>query len=238
MGPPVPESRTWVNPPKHLSTEWLSAYLDGVISPQEGDVPPAAEAHLQNCPRCADDLAGLDAVRTLLRRLPQHAPPRSFALQDIPEPRQVGIFRLPRMVAWTRAASAVAAAVFVLCLSLDLLGVGDDVAAPSAVQNRIAAPTVAPASVKAAAPAVAPGPQAATAVIFPPSVAAGDRDRGGLESAGSAETKIGTLSATPANPVTDVIPTYRPLRLASIVAGILALLFLSAALFSGRRAAT
>lgn len=242
-------------PHHHLSTEWLSAYLDGVVAPEDrgaGGVE-SAEAHLRACARCAGELADLDAVRGLLRRLPQVAPPRSFALRQVPErqapePRPARIWDLPRLVVWTRAATAVAAAFFVLFLSLDLLGAGVDVPASSALQNRLAVPTAAPAAPKpAAAPDAEARPAQAPAAAQAPMAAPADTAAAGAsapaEGAASgprveaAPSTVGSLTATAPTVVGERTPTSQPLRLASILSGVLTLVLLAAALLVGRRAA-
>src|SRR5215208_6305806 len=110
------------NPAGHASAELLSAYLDGQVGTDEAAV---VERHLAECAGCADELRGLDAVRALLVRLPALRPPRSFELRE-PTP----LFRVPRVLIWTRAAAAVAASFFVVLFSLDLLGFGADVPVP------------------------------------------------------------------------------------------------------------
>ena len=230
-------------PPHHLSTEWLSGYLDGVTLPEDGD-PATAEGHLRACVRCSAELAQLDAVRGLLRRLPQVAPPRVFAVRDVQEPQRGGLILLPRLVAWTRAASAVAAAFFVLFLSLDLLGVGAEVPGPRSLQNRVAAPTAAPAPAgarPAAAPAPASAPAAAAAAQAPAAPPADPARSAAPAAEGAArqsdQASVGSLTATPPDAVADRAPTYQPLRLASIVSGALTLVLLAIALLAGRRLA-
>jgi len=61
----------------HVSFEELSAYLDGELTATEmADIGH----HLALCSTCRDDLAELRAMHALLRQLPQHESPRSFAL--------------------------------------------------------------------------------------------------------------------------------------------------------------
>lgn len=62
---------------QHLTTEQLSALLDGEISAEERT---QWEAHLATCQRCQQELASLRQTVALLRALPQPALPRSFEL--------------------------------------------------------------------------------------------------------------------------------------------------------------
>jgi anti-sigma factor RsiW len=62
---------------QHLTTEQLSALLDGEISTEERT---QWEAHLATCQRCQQELASLRQTVALLRALPQPALPRSFEL--------------------------------------------------------------------------------------------------------------------------------------------------------------
>src|SRR5687768_3633486 len=95
----VPENR-------HATTELLSAYLDRQV-----DVGDArfVDSHLVACAACSQQLSELDSVRRLLRALPEIQPPRSFLL-----PQPASVVRFPRLLVWTRAAAAVAAAFFVM----------------------------------------------------------------------------------------------------------------------------
>jgi anti-sigma factor RsiW len=61
----------------HLTTEQLSTLLDREVS---AEVQARWEAHLNTCPQCQQELAGLRQMVTLLHALPQPMLPRSFAL--------------------------------------------------------------------------------------------------------------------------------------------------------------
>ncbi len=62
---------------RHLTTEQLSALLDGEVSAEERT---QWEAHLATCQRCQQELANLRRTVALLHALPQPALPRSFEL--------------------------------------------------------------------------------------------------------------------------------------------------------------
>lgn len=80
---------------QHLTTEQLSALLDGEVSAEE---KTQWEAHLATCQRCQQELASLRRTVALLRALPQPALPRSFELPvEIAEP--VALFAGTRQAA-------------------------------------------------------------------------------------------------------------------------------------------
>lgn len=62
---------------RHLTTEQLSALLDGEVTAEE---QAQWEAHLSTCPQCQHELARLRQTVTLLHALPQPTLPRSFLL--------------------------------------------------------------------------------------------------------------------------------------------------------------
>ena len=62
---------------RHLTTEQLSALLDGEVTAEE---QAQWEAHLSTCPQCQHELARLRQTVTLLHALPQPTLPRSFIL--------------------------------------------------------------------------------------------------------------------------------------------------------------
>lgn len=88
--------------------ELLSSYLDRQLS--LGDAA-RLEAHLQDCPVCCNELEALRATRQLMRALPPVHSPRSFTLQAAPRP-----VPLPKSFVYLRAATGLAAAVFVALL--------------------------------------------------------------------------------------------------------------------------
>jgi anti-sigma factor RsiW len=66
---------------RHLTTEQLSAYLDGQVSSQERT---QWDSHLQTCEQCKQGLASLRQTAALLHALPQPVLPRSFVLSLTP----------------------------------------------------------------------------------------------------------------------------------------------------------
>src|SRR5687767_5559265 len=109
---------------QHLDEELLSSLIDDRLEPAERT---AAEQHLASCSQCHQALMGLQATVALLRQLPEHTPPRSFLLAESARPS-----RLLRLVPLTRAAGALAAAFFVVFVSLDFVGVRSTPAQPAA----------------------------------------------------------------------------------------------------------
>jgi Putative zinc-finger len=80
---------------QHLTTEQLSALLDGEVLAEE---KTREEAHLATCQRCQQELASLRRTVALLRALPQPALPRSFELPlEVAEP--VALFAGTRQAA-------------------------------------------------------------------------------------------------------------------------------------------
>ena len=71
--------------PEHLTTEQLSAFLDGQLPPAEQAL---CDAHLRDCDQCRRALQGLRMTVSLLKALPQPVPPRSFTLP-------IGSFAVP-----------------------------------------------------------------------------------------------------------------------------------------------
>lgn len=68
----------------HLTTEQLSAFLDGEVSMEERT---PWDEHLKTCEQCQQELASLRQTVALLHALPQPALPRSFVLSaDAAEP--------------------------------------------------------------------------------------------------------------------------------------------------------
>src|SRR5712691_8317598 len=98
---------------QHLDPERLSDLIDDRLEPAERG---SADAHLVGCSPCASELASLRATVALLRGLPEPVLPRSFHLAASARPAL-----LLRLVTWTRAAGALAAALFVVLVSAELL---------------------------------------------------------------------------------------------------------------------
>ena len=116
----------------------LSPYLDGHTSKAERAL---VERHIESCGDCARSLATLQATVTAVREMPRVRAPRSFAL-----PRSMA--RPSRAVAWPypllRAATGVAAFLFVLVLGMDLFAQRMPVpaASPQMAAPAASAPTV------------------------------------------------------------------------------------------------
>ena len=233
-------------PRGHAPTELLSTWLDRQVEPTEAE---PLERHLAECGACRDELAELGAVRNLLRSLPDVPPPRSFALAP-----PVESARFSRFLPWTRGAAAIAAAVFVVFLSLDLLGAGsaNGVPLPRFLQNRTGGPTVSPivavpaarpgeaaSSVKAAQadapkPTDAPGPTQAARPAAEAAKPAAAAPAATDSAAGSAVAP----TSVPVEAALAAAPGLQPLRIVSIATGALALFFALVALVLGRRAST
>lgn len=203
----------------HATSDLLAAYLDRRVDSAEAAF---LEQHVPKCATCADDLAELESVRSVLRRLPQVRPPRSFVLPVEPLRRSDPTLFVPPDV-WLRAAAALAALFFAMILSLDMLGFGAEAAVPSnSASVRAGAPAaIAPAATKAARGEARP--------------ASGDQ---AARPAESADATVSSLSATPGEPIlvgTTPSPAIAPLRIASIVTGALALALLLGAFIARRR---
>ena len=142
----------------HLSDETLSALLDQQLEP--GDLR-AANVHVEACASCAERLAELRSVVTLLRSLPELEPPRDFSLGPRLVADPPNVIRLQRWYTWTRAGAASLAAAFVFL-------VGGTVYLDSAAPRTTASGSPqlevksAPSTFSAAAPASKPAPAAPT----------------------------------------------------------------------------
>ncbi len=203
-------------PQGHAPTELLSAYLDRQVEPDEAVL---VERHLPGCAHCSFELSDLDAVRALVHRLPQVAPPRSFVLRE-PAP----MLRLPQLVIWTRAAAALAALVFAVVFSLDMSGLAARLAVPMAASSQTAAPV---------APAIRAAPQSTPRRIEVPSP---DQAIGANH---LADSTIESLTTGPLAPLSRAAAgvSISPLRLAWIVSGLVAFVLIGCALLVGRRTA-
>lgn len=116
------------NRDRHLTTEQLSAFLDGQLSTEE---QAQYNAHIERCPQCQGTLADLRRTVVLLRAMPQPSLPRSFALPagvtylQEPAVRQGETTRTPARRRWPyymqrslRAMSTIAAVIgFIFLLS-------------------------------------------------------------------------------------------------------------------------
>lgn len=96
----------------------LSAYVDGEVTESERR---RVEGHLEGCDDCRAELEELRATVSVLRRMPELAVPRSFALT----PEQAAAQRPAMPGGWTLRLAASGAALFLLGLiAADLLGAG------------------------------------------------------------------------------------------------------------------
>ncbi|TAK33837.1 MAG: hypothetical protein EPO21_11440 [Chloroflexota bacterium] len=94
--------------------ELLSPYIDDQVTPTERST---VETHLRGCSACARELDTLRETTALLRRVPQVTVPRSFTL-EAPRRQPSALF------AFLRAGSALATAVFLVLLTLDVVTSG------------------------------------------------------------------------------------------------------------------
>jgi len=113
-----------LGPGEHCTTHELSDYLDGRLGPASEE---RLRAHLSACEVCDQSYASLAATVALLRQLPQVAPPRDFRIA----PRAARPSRAARWYPWTRAASAVAAVLFLVLSAVDLGGLATRAPAPT-----------------------------------------------------------------------------------------------------------
>ncbi len=90
--------------------ESLSEYMDGRLS---ADERATVESHLLECQECSRELHALRATRQMLQSLPPIRLPRGFTLEATPN-RALQ----PRGFYWLRAATGLAAAAFVVLLTL------------------------------------------------------------------------------------------------------------------------
>lgn len=190
----------------------LSPYLDGRTSIAERAL---VERHIESCGDCARNLATLGATVTAVREMPRVRAPRSFAL-----PRSMA--RPARAAAWPhpflRAATGVAAFLFVLVLGVDLFAqrMLVQTAAPQMSSPATSAPAVVAlgSAAEATAPA-APAPLQFAAPATPTAGAVARQDKSAPEST-PAPSAFGAapapVAATPvaaakvAGPATPVEP--------------------------------
>jgi anti-sigma factor RsiW len=125
---------------QHLTIEQLSSFIDGRLAFSER---ASAEGHLAACDRCKAELQDLQATVALVREMPEVDPPRDFRLPRTVTPLRPrrGSLAL-RLVPWTRAAGALAAALCVVLVSAEILssfGGGTSPAKPGEVPKQTAA---------------------------------------------------------------------------------------------------
>ncbi len=108
----------------------LSAYVDGEVAESDRR---RVEAHLESCDACRTELEELRATVSLLRRMPELAVPRSFALTP-----EHAVAQRPVMPGgWTlRLAASGAALILVGLIAADLLGAGIEQLPSTAVLER------------------------------------------------------------------------------------------------------
>jgi hypothetical protein len=178
---------------QHLEDGQLSSLIDGRL---EADERAQADRHLAGCDRCRSALAGLQATVQLLRGLPELVPPRSFLLAEAVRPPL-----LLRLAPWTRAAGALAAAVFVILVSADILGAMGSSNATQRQAAPVAAMATAPARATAAAPTAAAKPAAAVKPAAPaaaPAPAAQNQERAADSAKAAGAPPRPTPAAAPA----------------------------------------
>ncbi len=191
---------------QHASSEQLSALLDNRAEPDE---QAFLAEHVDACVVCANELADLRSVRSLLRMMPVYLPPRSFTIPvpvsipvpvaavaaaapaAVPAPFPTG--RRPlrlRLAPITRALSAVAAILCVVLFSADAMQSGVESMKPlsdasGAMQITASrAPTSTTArSVAETEAAARPASAAAERAIQAPAAAARASDSGAIVSA-------------------------------------------------------
>src|SRR5579884_1988481 len=102
--------------------ELLSELLNGDLAETERQ---RVEEHLATCSECQDDWQSLRRTVELVRRLPSHPVPRSFALPVARTPRR-------QPIVWLRISTSALAATFLALLAVRLLLASTFLQAPSA----------------------------------------------------------------------------------------------------------
>ncbi len=183
----------------------LSAQLDGQL---DAVAASRLAAHLASCEACRAALAGLRETRDALRAMPELEAPRSFRLRaaDV-EPRTAPAPSHPSpTLRWAPAVSAIAAAVFVVALGVDLRSGGSS---SSTSRSPLAVPQSGSAKSNESAGAMSGSPatdQTAPGSIEPGAPAAARPQA--PEPAGAAQA---TLSAQPVQPSSTPAPAARPI---------------------------
>lgn len=130
----------------HLSTERLSAYLDGQVTPQERR---EVESHLRTCPQCAWELETLRRTVSLLHQVRKVAVPRPLTLREM-DVRPVRVPQRAWFLPYLQGATALVSLLLVVLVAGDLLlGLGR---MPAARPAAYPAPVVATVPVEALAP--------------------------------------------------------------------------------------
>ncbi len=129
----------------HLSTERLSAYLDGQVTPQERR---EVESHLRTCHQCAWELESLRHTVSLLRQVRQVAVPRPLTLREM-DVRPARVPQRAWLLPYLQGATALVSLLLVVLVVGDLfLGLGG---VPRARPLAYPAPVVATVPVEAPA---------------------------------------------------------------------------------------
>jgi hypothetical protein len=96
----------------------LSGYIDGALGQKDQHF---VEQHLGACEDCPKELESLHMTVRMLKRVPVVDVPRSFAITGAEERGRITF--APQNMGWLRPATALATAVFLVVLVLDLLPV-------------------------------------------------------------------------------------------------------------------
>jgi len=118
----------------HLTEEALSAYLDGALSPREGE---AVEAHLARCGACRVRGEGMGRVVALLRSLPPEPVPRPVVLPEgaVPAPARP-------LLRWGAGLLTAMAVALLALVGADLAGVGSPSPTPPVFPTPAPGPAV------------------------------------------------------------------------------------------------
>ena len=166
--------------------ERMSPFLDGQLS---GEEAARFETHVRSCAECREEFEALRTTRQLLRTMPMARLPRAFTLEAVP--KRVA---LPRAFFFLRAASGVAAAVFVALL-----------AASAVLPVSGSAPAAAPAALRAAQPAAT-----APADGQHPAAAAAASQAPQREAPAAAESKAAPAGGAAAPALPGTVPAATP----------------------------
>lgn len=124
--------------PRHIRTEDLSGYIDGMVSERE-----AIAEHVATCAECRTELAELRATVRLLNGLRQVSPLRSFQLGMEHDSRHSERSPIARLLPAVRSLSVAAIILFIVASGALLLGnANGDGATPagSAIESETGAP--------------------------------------------------------------------------------------------------
>jgi len=189
--------RRSAQPDQHLDTDALSAFLDDRLEEPERTI---AASHLERCEACRGDLAEMRATVTLLSRLPQYRPRRSFELSSAYAVRNQPS-RLARLLPLIPALRVAAAAVALLLIGVTTADIRFSDDTPPAARQAI--------------PAVRATSQSATFEregdeSSEDQSAADEGESGGGDQAPAAEQADRALQAAPAGGATGRNPNATP----------------------------